>query len=203
ITGGGGTNTFNVGSANDNTGTLDGIRGELNINGLAGGGITNSLVVNDRGKNTAQTYEVWSNYAGRSSRGAWYTNMKNVTLYGGTGANTINAYSPSSAPTGATATTVYAGNAGTNTNTINVRSQANTLDNLPGKLTINGGTTGTNNLLVDDSGKATAQNYEVWSNYAGRSNGVAVWYNNIQNLTLKAASGGKLIPASTTLTPSP
>jgi hypothetical protein len=138
--GGTGGDTFNVGSAAN---TLDPLQGVLSINGQ---GANATLNIHDDATRSVQAYGVYSNQFTRTSSNSpnlsgsppqiiTYFNLKQVNVYGGSGADTWSVYSTAS---GTTTSLFSNGGTSNNGNEFDVENRADVLDDIQGPLAIHG-----------------------------------------------------------------
>jgi hypothetical protein len=200
--GGGGTNTFNLG-----TGNLDALRGPVTVSGNGG---TNAVVVNDNTAPSFANYAISSNavtrprfagltYAGvqsltlnGGSAGAVYTvtstlSSTPITLNGGAGTNTFTVASTLSPITL---------NGGAGNDTFNIGNGK--LDSLSGRVTVNGNG-GTNAVVVNDNAADSGFTYTISSDAVTKAGFGGLTYGSVQSVTLNGASLNTYIVASTSV----
>jgi hypothetical protein len=168
------------------------------IVGTAAGGDTR-VVVSNQGGEFGNTFTITATAVILASQGQAlsYANLQGLELDTGPGPNTVNVEGTADG----TATTV---NAGSGRNTVNVGQ--GTLDTIHGNLTVNG-TGNTTVALNDQNNTAAGTSYQVWADFALRSNGPVVRYGGLSALVLNAGNvvGGNTVfvlstPASMAVT---
>jgi hypothetical protein len=193
--------------------TLNNIQGTVNISGSTAG--TDNLIINDQNSTAVQTYTLSAGSLIRSGSGRINTNdrMSNVTLSGGSGANTYNVNS-----TGAiTVTTVNTGTGndnvnvesaarpltvnvqGTGTNVIHMSPVGQNLDNIVAVVHVNG-SGGNTTLSVDDQKKTTQRLFGIGANVVAYSGGVAIAFSNMANVVVNGGSGNNTYTVTGTAT---
>ena len=178
ITLGGGSDTINLSPLANN---LANLRGPLTIHGAGG---TNTLNVNDQADVRNLTFTMTANSLTATPAMVTYTEMDNVVVNCGPGANTFNIQGT---PTNVQTTV----NTGIGDDTINVGSPTHTLDPFQGLLAING-QPGIDHLAIDDSGATTSKGYFLNDTFFTRSesNGTGtrrINYGTIEFLDIKGA----------------
>jgi hypothetical protein len=190
-----GGNTVTVGS---DLRTLDCIMGMVTVKG---GGISDSLIVDDAGSGAPHTYTL-GDAAGaglvsafRTGATITYSQITNFTLNAGTGKNTINVQTTQAG----TITTINAGPAG---DTINV---GNRLDFIRGPLTLNGPGASTKPVLnINDQGAAAAQQYTLSATTVQRTGAATITYQNIKKLSITVTNfPGNIIRVASTAATTP
>ena len=192
IHGGNGNDTFNLGSTGN---SLDALLGAVTING--GRGSNDAININDQGDATANTYSVANNRIARSGVGAVTYNftVECLVLNCGRAADTVKVRS-TSPRTGVTI------NGGNGNDIFAVGSVSNSLDDIFGPLTINGG--GDYDVLnINDQGDATANTYGVTSNTITRKGGVSINYATVEKLVLNCGRAADTVKVRSTAVTTP
>lgn len=194
LTGNAGLDTFNIGNAS----SVAGILGNVSVNG---GGNADVLNYNDSAQAGA-TYTVNASGIQRAT-GAFtaFANMGagTVTLNagnsGGTGANIINIANLASGPA-----FVANGGGGNDTFRIGGTADANgNLTNIIGSITING-STGTNDVRIDDGASAVNRTYTISGATTSFGTGSTISHDSsIQQYSLFAGSNGNTINVTDTI----
>ncbi|HBI44952.1 MAG TPA: hypothetical protein DDY78_19170, partial [Planctomycetales bacterium] len=209
----GGNDTVNVGSTNDSSGSLDGLRGQLI---LIGGGGEDNLYFYDQGTNPGQplaghTYTITSSTVTRDTGPAiTYSGMETLYLMAGNYGNTINIQSTAvgtdtnvyagdddntinvMATAYGTDTTIYTGNG--DATTVNVGNTndplGSSLDDIQGALIVNGGA-GAAALHIDDTGSTPVNTptYTVTNSSVTRDDDFALSYTALDSLFLATGAG--------------
>jgi predicted outer membrane repeat protein len=154
LSGGSGTNTFNVGSAADTTGVLTGIQASLTINS---GTATSCLNFFDQGQTTGQLYALKGNSLTENGIATiTYATIVNVTLNGAAGSTYAVA--------GTSVPTVLNSGGG---NSDFILGDDGNLDELTGPVTVNGRGTG-NTIGIDDHASGFQGTYTITADQVGR-----------------------------------
>jgi hypothetical protein len=167
--------------------SLDAIAGTLIVDGSWG---DDALTLDDRGHKLSSTYTVRDDKVNREddiTLSITYHRMQALKLRAGSGGNTINVKSTS----GDTSTTVEAGN-GDDEITV---SNASSLDDIAGPVTVNGGP-GSNTLSVFDSLDDDGGVYTLTPSTIERTDAtgaVSITYSFIQALTVSAGANSDSI----------
>jgi len=169
---------INVGSAAN---SLAGIAANVTINGGTGG--ADALNVNDQGSGTGRTYTVTSgSVAWGTGVSVFYDSaVESLIVNASTAADIINVQS-SQLPTPVTV------NAGNGSDVVNV-GFSNSLDNILGAVTVNGGDAGSTDVLnINDQGDTDTTQYDVTSTTVQRSSAATVTYGTMESLVVNAAN---------------
>jgi hypothetical protein len=204
IDGGSGGNTFNVLSTaagttvtiNAGTGSDTIIvgnptladAGPVTVNGRPGGSTT--LIVDDHGTSTSETYTVTATSVSRTSAGGGtisYSNVHNLIVKVGTATEVVNVL-------GTPANTSVTLNAGGANDLFNIGDAFNTLDGVLGDLTVNG-QGGNNKLTLNNQGEGYPNDfsYGIYAGYVQVSHGLrflSVYYANMPQLLFNGPSSG-------------
>jgi serine protease len=188
------------------------IAGPVNV--ANSNGITN-LTIDDGADGTPRTFSVdVSQVSGLAPAQISYANLGSLTVYGGSGGNTVTVVAtPGGIPTvlgsgtGADSVTVLAtgaggsltvnGQAGVDTVTLG---NAGNLDQILGPVTVNN-PLGSTNLIVDSSAASSAQTITLNSTQVAGAAPAAVTYANVSTLTVKGGPGAdtfQVTPSSAT-----
>jgi hypothetical protein len=107
--------------------------------------------------------------------------VQSVTFNGGSAGNVFDVHAT---PKG----TVITINTGAGSDTVNVGSTSNALDDIQGPLTVNG-QGGVNQFVVNDGGSSTGDTYTLSSTELKRSGAATIIFSSMQNLTVDAGTG--------------
>ncbi len=177
VQGGSGNDTFNISPTAQN---LANIQGAVSIQG---GGGTNALNVFDNNNTTSATYSVTSSTVTRPGAApiSYNGQTQGLTLDGGSANDTYDIESTS-------AYTPVTVSGGAGNDTFNISPTARDLDNIQGKIAVEGGN-GTNALNVFDSNNPNAVTYSVTSSTVTRTGAAPISYNSqVQSLQLDMGS---------------
>ncbi len=163
---------------------LDDLAGNLDVEGGSG---TDALTLHDEMTGAGQTFSITAGGVYRADgRRVFYGTVESLKLNGGAFGNTVTVKATASG----TATQV---NAGAGDDTVNLGSDANTLDDIAAPLIVVGGT-GTDALNVNDQGSVAAGQYTVSATIISRDGtSFSAAYGGFENLTLNGGSGGNTI----------
>jgi hypothetical protein len=185
---------------------LNNIRGFVHVNGASAG--ADNLVINDQNDTLAQTFTFQANAVSRTGAGTVDFNnlLNNVTVNGGSGANTYNinatnSFAVTTLNTGggndtinveniATSRTVNVHETGSGNDTVNVSPTARNLNNLAGMLNVTGNS-GTDTLVLNDQNYATGQTYTLAATALTRTgwSGVVNFGTAMNDVTVNGGSG--------------
>ncbi len=178
INGGDGLDIINVGNNGTlgSPGLLTPVGGQVIVNGdLAGANLT----VDGSGAAVAADYTITGTTVTRTIPagfgGVTYSNLSTLLLTTGSGANVITV-SSTSVPT-----TV---NTNAGSDSVLVGSGANTLDNILGALTVNGGGNAGDTLTLNDTADTTANTYSVFNSQISRIGIPTLSYSGVATVNL-------------------
>jgi hypothetical protein len=177
ILAGAGNDTVNVGNTAN---SLDGIQGPLFLNGEGG---FNVLNINDQGS-TGHSITVTSSTVQRSGAALiTYVNFQNLNVHPGKPSGPSGTLDVESTDAKTPVTIELSGGA-----TIDVGNAASSLDDLEGALTIDG-QGGPVDLIVNDAGTATGQEFTLAQASVTRTGAAPITYAGIQDVVVNGGSG--------------
>jgi hypothetical protein len=171
----GGTNTdiINVGNAANQLVALGGVN-------VDGGGGANTVTFYDQGRTTPQGYSLGPlgsvSYFISNEAAVLYSNMGNVSFYGGSGGSSVLVYGTSPA-----VTTLHTGSGK------DVVTVGPSLDGLKGPLSIDG-QDGDDRLVVNDSAAASGQTYDILPGSVSRTGAAPITFAAIEHLDVNGTN---------------
>lgn len=176
LTGGVGSDTFNVAPVGKDLDTVD---GELVVNGGLG---ADTLTLNDAADNGVRTYDVHTDRVERSGAAdISYASISTLKLNGSVTGSDYYVWG-----TSAGTATVLTGGAGADAFVAGYL--LNNIDLIDGPLTVNGGT-GTDTLTVNDSGKLVGQVYTLGATTVSRAGAAIITRSAVEATTVYGSDG--------------
>jgi acrosin len=187
INAGVGADKFNLGNAQNR---LDDIKGSLVLNGQAG---TDTLTLNDQGSTTAHAFTLTSTTVTRDGV-ALVTNsssLESVVLNAGSSDDTVTVQSTSAPLTL---------NMGLGNDTVTI---GNNLDAIVGTVTVDGGTGGTDAVVVNDSADTNGNTYVITDKDVTRGTTKVLSYAGAESLAVTTTNLGDTVTVESTLALTP